>query len=180
MEATRQGRLHSEPCPPKATLSRPPEQLDFVLSELRKALDAQWDSWKHLEIRLQFLLGWVVAGAGVSVALGLGKSAPNVWSRILIVDAGAAALFTLGALVLAYWPRPFYRPPSPSGLVDNYLLEDLSKTKLMLVDTMAYAYDLNQEVLERRETLLRYAIFLAAGSGAMALLGLGLTTLGVR
>src|SRR5712692_4049403 len=126
------------------------EQLDLALSEIREALNAQWDQWKHLETRLQFFLGWIATGAGVSVALGVGKSVPNDVTRGLLFGAGLFAMFSLAVLVLAYVPRAFLRPPEPIGFAERYVLNPEVETKLMLIDTIAEAHHSNQIILERR------------------------------
>lgn len=155
------------------------EQLELALKELRAALDQQWDQWKHIETRLQFMLGWIATAVSLSVALGIGKSVPNDWSRVALGVAGVATLFTLWWLVQAYWPRYFFRPPEPAEFAERYLLEPVAETSLMLVDTIAEAYTLNADAIDRRTTLLARSIIASGVAGGMALLGLVLTNLGI-
>jgi len=152
-----------------------PAQVDFVLKEMRSALDAQWDQWKHLETRLQFALGWLITATGLCVVLGVGKSIPNRGTLMLLAGSGFFAIWALGVLVLAYIPLGFLRPPEPVGFSERYLLETPNETKLMLIDTIARAYTSNQVALDRRTARLRRAFESAAVAAVLAILGLAST-----
>lgn len=86
---------------------------------------------------------------------------------MLQASLGGAALFLAAALVMlaiVYWPRNFYRPPDPLPFSQEYLGVPLIDTKLMMLDTIAAAYDLNSERLDTSWLIFKIAfmLFLAA------------------
>jgi len=61
------------------------KQVELLLDLAQRAADAQWDKWKFVDSRGQFLLGWLLTAIAVGAALGVGRasSTPLVGASLL-------------------------------------------------------------------------------------------------
>lgn len=120
--------------------------------------------------RLRLLLGFI----GVIFALAL-----NFVSEFGLLDLAVRSLIMLALVLLifaaivagvAFVPRPFERPPTPSTLFQDYLPIEPTETRFDVVATMVQAYNENAEVIDGRLRLFK---------AAFALLGFAVLLLGI-
>ena len=147
-------------------------QVDLLLSLAQRATDNQWDNWKFVDSRGQFLLGWLLTAVAVGVALGLGRSPATPLVDGLLLSAALCTVITLLLLIGAYWPRTYFRPPDPTVLTSDYFAAEVVDTKLVVLDTIARTYTLNERQLGVKLLLTKAALVLAPMAGLLGLLAL--------
>jgi hypothetical protein len=147
--------------------------LDVVYDRVLAQLDAQSERWESADGRLRLILGligvvfaitssFVTRGVTITGAGGVAEllylpfvvGAPLVLGMLVFLVAGLIA-------IVAYWPLRFERPPEPADLRDAYLTTEPRMTKLVIIDTILQAYDVNEQTLQRKLRAFKLAIVLS-------------------
>jgi hypothetical protein len=114
--------------------------LDYVRDRVIAQLEAQSELWDVVDGRLRLILG--VIGIVFAAALALQRGATFIPFAASVFAILAVLLFLAAGVVaaIAYWPRPFDRPPDPASLRAQYLTTDPRISKLEVIDTIVQAY----------------------------------------
>jgi hypothetical protein len=140
--------------------------LDVVFGETKAAVERQSEEISSLDMKLGVLLG--LAGIILAALLGFlfNPQCGDLATKGFITLAVVLVLASLICAALGYRTRKYEIAPAPKELRKFYLMEDLKKTKLVLLDTLVKVYYRNKK---RIETKVRYTniSFIFVFSGAL-------------
>jgi hypothetical protein len=145
-----------------------PALLDYRVEQVQKSVDAQWDQWKTLDSRTQFLIPLVTALFALAlVNLGFEKIPTLVRSADPQNAPGGAYVLLIGWLLVVgaslvmmlsnYWLGGFNRPFFPPDNFSNKA--ELQKAWLEL---LLRSHATNIRIISRRTLLIEFVYILVS------------------
>jgi len=137
-------------------------EVEFILGEARKVVDAQWESADRLSNRAATLIT-----VGVSILTGaliVFVTSPNNVAHIFPVLAAFLALGSIGTATGAYLVTGFWYPPNKFELTPD--------NRWSALVGVANAYFRDRGFLRRRQILVNVSLVLFAGSLVELLAGI--------
>ena len=130
------------------------ETLELVYSEVKDALNTQFQSLDGLNTKASVIVGFVGVTIGISLNLYLHSNSYLFGSCMTLF------LISIFFALYAYRVENYRRDPEPRKLAENYLREGDKKVKKRLIGNFIQSFENNEIKIKRKGRYINYSLVL--------------------
>ncbi len=129
-----------------------PKTLELIYSEVKDALNIQFQSIDSLNTKASIIIGFV------GVIIGISLNLYPYGNSYLFGSCMTFFLVSTFFSFFAYKTESYRRDPEPRQLTKKYLREDNKKVRKQLIDNFIQSYEDNKNRIEKKARHINYSL----------------------